>query len=234
MNDTHVAEGQGWYGFGLDGTLAVYDEREGIDHIGKPVKRMVDLMKRMHEEGKVVKILTARVAPRSNVETKLNPYLTDKAVYDVVGRENEEKYADVYRKADWTAYEFIVDWCLKNLGFLPEITHEKDHLMIALYDDRVKQVVPDKGLLVEDLYHEAVMSVEPIVTENLKLRHKLESEFNGFSAGFVLAAIIALVALSGIEAYDRWFSERDPVQIRLEKAHDVLCNLLKDWPEEAR
>ena len=70
MNDTHGETGKGWYGFDLDGTLAKYDKWEGIDHIGEPVKPMVDLIKRMHAEGKVVKILTARVAPRSAVEYK--------------------------------------------------------------------------------------------------------------------------------------------------------------------
>ena len=64
MNDTHGAEGKGWYGFDLDGTLAKYDGWKGIDHIGEPVKPMVELIKRMHDEGKVVKVMTARVALR--------------------------------------------------------------------------------------------------------------------------------------------------------------------------
>jgi len=45
MNDTHGVEGKGWYGFDLDGTLAKYDKWEGIDHIGEPVKPMVDLIR---------------------------------------------------------------------------------------------------------------------------------------------------------------------------------------------
>ena len=151
MNDTHGETGKGWYGFDLDGTLAKYDKWEGIDHIGEPIEPMVDLIKKMHSEGRVVKILTARVAPRANVETRPNPYLTDQAVYDAVGRDNEERYRDIYRAPKWTAREFVSDWCLKNLGFLPEITHEKDHLMLELYDDRVKQVVPNEGVLVEDM-----------------------------------------------------------------------------------
>ena len=70
IQDTHGQAGSGWYGFDLDGTLAKYDGWKGIEHIGEPVKPMVDLIKRMHAEGKVVKILTARVAPRSAVEYK--------------------------------------------------------------------------------------------------------------------------------------------------------------------
>ena len=150
-NDTHGASGDGWYGFDLDGTLAKYDTWEGIDHIGEPVKPMVDLIRKLHDEGKVVKILTARVAPRENAETRLNPYLTDHAVYAAVGHDNEERYRDIYRAPKWTAREFVADWCLRHLGFLPDITHEKDPNMLTLYDDRVKQVVPNRGVLVEDM-----------------------------------------------------------------------------------
>ena len=162
--DTHGATGKGWYGFDLDGTLAVYDKWEGIDRIGRPVKPMVDLIKRMHAEGKVVKILTARVSPRPKTEMKPNPYPAIGGGYCVPSYADEyhakalaedgvvcESALVFYKKAEWTARDFISDWCLKNLGFLPEITHEKDHLMLELYDDRVKQVVPNKGILVEDL-----------------------------------------------------------------------------------
>lgn len=230
MNDTHGVEGKGWYGFDLDGTLAKYDKWEGIDNIGEPVKPMVDLMKRMHAEGKVVKILTARVAPRSNVETEFNPYLTDKAVYDAVGRENEEKYADVYRKADWMAYEFIADWCIRNLGFLPEITHEKDSLMLELYDDRVKQVVPNEGLLVEDLFEEARSRLRKVHADNGWLLAKLESKRNGFWAGFMLSVLLTSLVQIGCVVYDGYFAEKTPDQVRMKQAHDALCDLLREWP----
>ena len=164
MNDTHGVTGKGWYGFDLDGTLAVYDKWEGIDHIGEPVKPMVDLIKRMHAEGKVVKILTARVSPRPESEVKPNPYPAIGGGYCVPAYADEyhakalaedgvvcESALVFYKKAEWNARDFISDWCLKNLGFLPEITHEKDHLMLELYDDRVKQVVPNTGILVEDM-----------------------------------------------------------------------------------
>jgi hypothetical protein len=48
-------------------------------------------------------------------------------------------------KPTWTALEFIQDWCYIHLGFVPEITHEKDHLMLNLFDDRVVQVEPNTG-----------------------------------------------------------------------------------------
>ena len=56
-HDTHGADGTPWYGFDLDGTLAEYHGWKGVEHIGKPIKPMCDLMKRLHAEGKRVKIL---------------------------------------------------------------------------------------------------------------------------------------------------------------------------------
>lgn len=64
--DTHGANGKPWTGFDLDGTLAVYDKWRGVANIGKPVKPMCDLIRQLHDQGKGVKILTARVAPRED------------------------------------------------------------------------------------------------------------------------------------------------------------------------
>jgi len=139
MNDTHGESGQGWYGFDLDGTLAVYDGWQGIDHIGAPVAKTVRLMKRMHEDGLKVKILTARVSPRSDVETRPNQYLEN---HWCVESPSDMPWALADR---WTAKEFIQEWCWRTLGFVPEITHEKDHLMLNLFDDRVVQVEPNSG-----------------------------------------------------------------------------------------
>lgn len=52
----------GWVGVDLDGTLAVYDRFRGADHIGAPVTRMVERVKRWLAEGQRVKIFTARAS----------------------------------------------------------------------------------------------------------------------------------------------------------------------------
>ena len=153
MNDTHGEKGEGWYGFDLDGTLAKYDGWKGIDHIGEPVKPMVELIKRMHDEGKVVKIMTARVAPKENPEWRFNPY-RDRPEY-ARGEGPVDAARGVlwafYNRKTWGAMEFVANWCQHYLGFIPEIVYQKDHLMLELYDDRVKQVVPNEGWLVEDI-----------------------------------------------------------------------------------
>lgn len=154
-NDTHGTAGKGWYGFDLDGTLARYDGWKGIDHIGEPIAKMIKIVCDMHHKGEVVKIMTARVAPRDNPETKPNPWFGNVPAYAEQYLECERPTPDVisafYSMPAWTAKNFVADWCIKYLGFLPEITYQKDGMMITLYDDRVKQVVPNKGVLVEDL-----------------------------------------------------------------------------------
>ena len=51
-----------WIGVDLDGTLARYETWQGAEHIGEPVKPMLDRVKKWLNEGKTVKIFTARAA----------------------------------------------------------------------------------------------------------------------------------------------------------------------------
>lgn len=51
----------GWIGVDLDGTLAVYDEWRGEEHIGEPVAPMVARVKAWLDNGEDVRIFTARV-----------------------------------------------------------------------------------------------------------------------------------------------------------------------------
>lgn len=221
MNDTHGETGKGWYGFDLDGTLAKYDGWKGIDHIGEPVKPMVDLIKKMHEEGKVVKILTARIAPH-----KLEDGAVGESYITIPDGEGGAKRN--------YAHQFINDWCHFNLGFIPEIVYQKDHLMLELYDDRVKQVVPNEGLLVEDLYRERGNMLIRVNSDNGWLLSKLNSKFNGFWAGLCLGVLLSMMAVIGDVVYDTWFKQKEPARVRFEAAHKVLCDLVNDWPEGAR
>ena len=129
-NDTHGENGEKWTGFDLDGTLAEYDGWHGIDHIGKPIMPMCNLMKKLRAEGQKVKILTARVSPRTD------------------GTDTKE------------ARKHIEKWCEENLGFVPEITHEKDSCMDKLYDDRSMQVIPNTGIVLEDAVYKLTESID--------------------------------------------------------------------------
>ena len=52
---------KGWIGVDLDGTLAMFDEWRGIEHIGEPIPLMLERVKKWLEEGQEVRIFTSRV-----------------------------------------------------------------------------------------------------------------------------------------------------------------------------
>jgi hypothetical protein len=71
--DTHGSEGKGWIAVDLDATLAKYDSWKGEDHIGEPVPAMLERVKNWLSEGKDVRIMTARAAPRKDRKVQLEP-----------------------------------------------------------------------------------------------------------------------------------------------------------------
>lgn len=201
MNDTHGEKGEGWYGFDLDGTLAKYDGWRGIDHIGEPVKPMVELIRRMHDEGKVVKIMTARVAPKEKPETKPSPYRTGNWCIQEPGVQTWAL------KDEWTPLEFIQEWCYRVLGFIPEIVYQKDHLMLELYDDRVKQVVPNEGWLVEDIAMSKRQRTETTIVKHDLVDIRWASRIQWFLLGMVTAVMVFTV-LGAVLRPDRDAAER--------------------------
>jgi len=113
--DTHGSKGKGWIGVDLDGTLAHYDGWKGEEHIGKPIPAMVDRVKQWLNEGKDVRILTARVAHQRGTGS---------------------------RRRSITA---IYNWLEEHIGQKLQLTNSKDHDMIELWDDRAVQVKPNTG-----------------------------------------------------------------------------------------
>lgn len=54
---------RGWIGVDLDGTLALYNGWQGIDHIGEPIKLMLNRVLQWVDDGIEVRIMTARSFP---------------------------------------------------------------------------------------------------------------------------------------------------------------------------
>lgn len=230
MNDTHGVSGEGWYGFDLDGTLAKYDGWKGIDHIGEPVKPMVELIKRMHDEGKVVKIVTARVAPRLCGETHATGckcgHCEEEASRPPV---MQEQYLAKLGKTGMTvkrrASDYIRDWCLENLGFIPEIVYQKDHLMLELYDDRVKQVVPNEGWLVEDI---AMSKRKTVTIDRVEVVNaKWWDRMNWFSLG-TMSTVILFVILQAV------FARVKPLPEATENLDKAIHEFMESQRWEAR
>jgi uncharacterized membrane protein (UPF0127 family) len=128
-----TAAESGWHGVDLDGTLATYDGWKGDEYIGRPIKKMVDRIKRWRANGENVKIMTTR------------------------GGNGDQ------------AKKVVEDWCLAHLGEKFEVTNEKDHLMIDLWDDRAHRVqkntgVKQAGLFTRDPTPEPVRVPDPAWT----------------------------------------------------------------------
>jgi len=109
----------GWIGVDLDGTLAEYAGWQGEEHIGPPIEAMRSRVRQWVQEGKDVRIFTARVSEN----------LTGNK-----SRKNPEEVREIIRK-----------WCRLNIGFHLPITNVKDFQMIELWDDRCVQVIPNTG-----------------------------------------------------------------------------------------
>lgn len=110
--------GKGWIGVDLDGTLAHYLGWVSVEHIDEPIAPMVERVKRWLEEGKDVRIFTARVFPGSRVD--------EAEVVAVVSS--------------------IEKWCQEHIGKVLPITCTKDFGMYELWDDRAVQVIPNTGM----------------------------------------------------------------------------------------
>lgn len=116
MNDIHEAQGSPWIGVDLDGTLAEYHGWKGIHHIGPPIPKMVDRVKRWVQSGKTVKIFTARVSGRSSEAAEARRFIRE-----------------------WLLANF--DAQIAQI----EVTNEKDFLMLELWDDRAIQIITNTG-----------------------------------------------------------------------------------------
>lgn len=111
-----MSNSNGWIGVDLDGTLAKYDKWNGIEHIGEPVPLMVNRVKAWLEDGKDVRIFTARVATPKD------------------GRDLEK------------TVRVIEEWSLAHIGRILPVTHVKDHGLVELWDDRAIQIIKNTGI----------------------------------------------------------------------------------------
>jgi len=118
----------GWIGVDLDGTLAVYEKWQGPDKIGEPIPKMVDRVRGWLQDGRAVRIVTARVW----------------APVDDASRQRDAATATIA----------IQDWCLAHIGVILPVTCSKDYGMIEMWDDRSIQVIPNTGERA-DQYHVA-------------------------------------------------------------------------------
>ena len=63
---------EGWYGVDLDGSLAHYTGWKGPEHIGPPIPEMLERVRNWLNQGRHVKIFTARATTPQHI-----PYVRD-------------------------------------------------------------------------------------------------------------------------------------------------------------
>lgn len=117
---------KGWIGVDLDGTLAEYNGWEGVEHVGKPIPKMVNRVKKWLAKGEDVRIFTARVDGGEVAISMGNP----------LGKK--------FREVD-KVKRVIEKWCQKHIGVVLPITNRKDYGMKVLYDDRCRRVEFNTG-----------------------------------------------------------------------------------------
>lgn len=115
----------------LDGTLAHYDGWKGIEHIGEPVPAMLARVRKMLDEGKDVRIFTARIFPLEVPVGVTFPF-PDKLPEDA--------------KTAGIACGYIQAWCQKQLGQVLPITCRKDMHTVEILDDRATGIVLNRGI----------------------------------------------------------------------------------------
>jgi hypothetical protein len=85
----------GWYGVDLDGTLAKYDGWKGTGHIGEPIPKMVERVKKWLKEGKTVKIFTARCCDGKKETVKVIEKWCEEHIGEVLEVTNIKDYGMV-------------------------------------------------------------------------------------------------------------------------------------------
>ena len=124
-----ASTGGGWIGVDLDGTLAEYHGwNDG--KIGPPIPAMVERVKRWLDEGKTVKILTARVSSSGHYSLESKRFADAEFVFE--------------------QHKAILRWCIAVFGCPLEVTASKDFKMIELWDDRAVTVEPNTGKILTE------------------------------------------------------------------------------------
>jgi hypothetical protein len=134
--ETVTMANKAWWGFDCDGTIAHY-ESWGDGSIGAPIKPMIRRIKHYLNTGRRVAIVTARVHPNE----------------PDAGGQNFFIRAFLEQALGSMALAEAVD-----------IRADKDRHMVALFDDRAEQVIPNTGILVREELRRAVQALTNIAT----------------------------------------------------------------------
>ena len=106
---------RGYIGVDFDKTLSTYEKYVSPTTLGEPIPLMINRVKKWLNEGKLVKIFTARVASDHSIEDQI------------------------------AAEDAIKKWCLEHIGQELEVTAIKYAAMYEFWDDKAISVEPNTG-----------------------------------------------------------------------------------------
>lgn len=129
-----------WIGVDFDGTLAFHDPDKALIPLGAPIMPMVNMVKKWHNNGVLVKIVTARVSVLEPINWQLDTDFNLMKAYEAATQKRLED-AHLHRK-------LIERWSKEHLGFITPVTAQKDFAMLELWDDRAIQVEHNTGLII--------------------------------------------------------------------------------------
>lgn len=153
---SRTAASSEWIAVDLDGTLFTHHGWLAWNKFGEPIAPMVERVKKWLAEGKCVKIFTARVA--GNMP---NCLVTGEPV--TVGMMTS------------AVQDHLEKHGLPRL----ECTATKDHLMVALWDDRAVQVIPNTGRTLAEEHEterERVLRAIELMAQNASVHSVLDAK----------------------------------------------------------
>jgi hypothetical protein len=131
-----------WIAVDLDGTLAVWEGWLAWNVIGPPIPKMVERIQQWLREGRIVRIMTARVAFDSDTCHVTGETFTRSDIQGVIAR-----------------------WTKKHIGTALESTAMKDFAMEEQWDDKAIQIVAiqivaNTGLTLADEYEAQIAALK--------------------------------------------------------------------------
>lgn len=102
--------------------------------------------------------------------------------------------------------------------------------MLTLYDDRVKQVIPNDGTLIEDLAQNTLKALKQTESDLGWATARLERKWNTFTCGVMLGWLLAVLILFGYEGVKAWRQSDNAVYQRADEVRTSVVRLLEVLP----
>jgi len=142
-------EDGGWVGVDLDGVLVEWDPKY-LPGLGPPIPSGIALVYRLLNEGREIRIFTARVQANQD---------------EPAWRAEAQRLIGTSDALLWVRdqRDRIDVFCREHFGAPLRITAAKDWKMITCYDDRCVQMVPNTGRSLEEIHQAQLRKIAELI-----------------------------------------------------------------------